>query len=166
MKLTTGRPYGALARNAIGTALCVLLFSSALVAGGQLPTVEQRSSGADHVVVATARRVTAEWRQNDYGDRIIVSKVLLEVEETLKGGGLSSAVLEVDGGTLDGLTLRVSGLHVPEIGERAVVFMDAAEGGVQVPHLRGLGILPLDADDVVHGSTMRLDEIRTRVRGQ
>jgi hypothetical protein len=47
-----------------------------------------------------------------------------------------------------------------------VFILDPAEGGVYALHRRGLGILPLDDQDVVRGSTVRLGDIRTRVRGQ
>lgn len=129
-------------------------------------SLEERVSGADSVVVATARTVTAAWRENEHGDRLIVSRVLLEVDETMKGGGARSMWLEVDGGTLDGYTLKVSGLHMPQIGERAVYILDAAEGNVRKPHMRGLGILPLDDQDVIRGTAVHLSDIRTRVRNQ
>ncbi len=131
--------------------------------------VAQQTSGdrsaADRVVVATARNVTSSWRETEHGDRIIVSQVLLEIEETLKGAGPSSALLEVDGGTVDGYTLRVAGLPMMQVGERAVVFMEAADGGRHVPHMRGQGILVLDKNNVVRDSHLRLDDIRSRVRG-
>jgi hypothetical protein len=117
-------------------------------------------------VVATARSITASWRENEHGDRLIVSRVQLEVNETLKGAGKRTVWLDVDGGTLDGYTLRVSGLHMPEVGERAVYLLDRGDNDVHVPHLRGLGILPLDDSDVVRGSNVHLNEIRTRVRAQ
>lgn len=167
MKLTSGHLIEGLARTAIGAFVSLSFLSPVLVAaGGQLASLEQRGSGADRVVVATARSVTPEWRENVHGDRIIVSKVLLEIEENLKGSGPSSALLEIDGGTLDGLTLRVSGLHLLDVGERAVVFLDEAAGGVHLPYLRGQGILALDAQNFVRGSSLRLDDIRTRVRGR
>ncbi len=131
----------------------------------QQPTADRTGSNADRVVVAVARSVTPAWRQTEHGDRIIVSQVLLEIEETLKGAGPTSALLEVDGGTLDGFSLRVAGMHVMEVGERAVVFMDAIDGGRHVPHMRGQGILMLDEHNVVRGSNLRLDDIRSRVRG-
>lgn len=136
------------------------------VAAAQNATLEYRVEGADSVVVATARSVTASWRENEHGDRIIVSRVQLDVDETLKGARTSAMWVDVDGGTLDGYTLRVSGLHMPEIGERGVFILDAAERGVRTPHLRGLGILPLDGRDVVRGSNVSLGEIRSRVRAK
>lgn len=129
-------------------------------------TLEERVSGADSVVVATARAVTASWQENEHGDRLIVSRVLLEVDETMKGANARTMWLEVDGGTLDGYTLKVSGLHMPEIGERALYILDAGDGSVRKPHLRGLGILPLDNNDVIRGTAVRLTDVRARMRNQ
>ena len=151
-------------RQMVGAILGIAVFSS--VAAAQNATLEYRVSGAESVVVATARSVTASWRENEHGDRVIVSRVQLDVNETLKGARSSAVWVDVDGGTLDGYTLRVSGLHMPEIGERGVFILDPAEGGVHTPHLRGLGILPLDENDVVRGSNVNLGEIRTRVRAR
>lgn len=164
MQLTDRRFLFSLAPSVLGAVLGLALAAPALAAAPQ--TAADRAAGAaDRVVVATARRVTSAWRETEHGDRIIVSQVLLEIEETLKGGGPSSALLEVDGGTVDGFTLRVSGLELMQVGERAVVFMDAVEGGRHVPHARGEGILMLDSDNGIRGSQLRLDDIRSRVRG-
>jgi hypothetical protein len=151
-------------RQIVGVIAGIGLLAGA--AAAQNATLEYRVSGAESVVVATARSVTASWRENEHGDRIIVSRVQLDVDETLKGARASAMWVDVDGGTLDGYTLRVSGLHMPEIGERGVFILDPAEGGVHTPHLRGLGILPLDDNDVVRGSNVHLSDIRTRVRAQ
>jgi hypothetical protein len=135
-------------------------------ASAQSATLESRVSGAETVVVAAARSVSASWHENEHGDRIIVSRFLLEVAESLKGAPARAMWVDVDGGTLDGFSLRVSGLHLPEVGERAVFILDPTEGGVHTLHRRGLGILPLDDRDNVRGTSINLSEIRTRVRGQ
>jgi hypothetical protein len=165
MKLTYGRRAKVPALTAIGTVLSVCLTSGAIAAsGGQIASVDERISGAERVVVATARSVSPEWRENSHGDRIIVSRVRLDVSEALKGPGDRTVWLDVDGGTLDGLTLQVSGLPLIRPGERAVFFLDSAEGGVHIPHRRGQGILMLDDQDLVKGSSLRLGEIRSRAR--
>jgi hypothetical protein len=134
---------------------------------GRIATLEERIAGAQRVVVASARTVDARWRENTYGDRLIVSRVLLEVEETLKGSAASNAIwMELEGGTLDGFTLKVSDLPDLKPGERAVFFLDQGENGVAMPHLRGQGILKLDHDNVVTGSGLGLDAIRTLARGR
>ena len=147
----------------IGTVLSCL--TSPMTATGQGPIdIPERASGAAKVVVATATTVTPVWRKNAFGDELIVSEVGLQVEETLKGTPAGFALLEVEGGTLDGVTLRVSSLPTMQTGERGVFFLKPTGKGTFVPHLKGLGILKLDADDRVRGSSLQLNEIRTKVK--
>jgi len=144
-------------------ALLVLLLCTpiAAIADSQPRQIDipTRMNGAQRVVVATADAVQAQWRQNAYGDRLIVSTFRLRVEETLKGASAPAALMEVEGGTLGGMTLRVSDMPELKPGDRAVFFLDRVDAPVQVPHLRGLGILLLDADQV-RGTTMTLQDIR------
>ena len=119
-----------------------------------------RIRGAGIVVVATPTALTARWQQNSFGDRLIVSRFTVHVEETLKGSPASDVLFDLEGGTLDGVTLRVSTLPTLAPGERAVFFLDPVTGGAYQPHLRGQGILKLDAQNVVKGSSLSLDEIR------
>lgn len=133
----------------------------------RIATLDERIDGSQRVVVASARSVEAGWRENTYGDRLIVSRVLLNVEENLKGPATSNAVwMDLEGGTLDGFTLRVSDLPEMKPGERAVFFLDQADNGVATPHLRGQGILKLGPDDVVTGTGLRLEDIRSAARGR
>jgi hypothetical protein len=167
MRLTNGRAANLSARTALVLAIAAFGLGSGLGASdGRFATLEERIGGAERVVVATARNVTPEWRENQYGDRLIVSRVQLEIAETLKGTGTETVWLDVEGGTLDGFTLRVSSLPLIQRGERAVFFLDAASRGVYTPYLRGQGILKLDENNIVRGTNLRLDEIRTRARAQ
>jgi hypothetical protein len=127
-------------------------------------TVVDRTRGAERVVVATVRSIEPSWVRSEFGDRLIVSRVQLQVEETLKGAAQPTVWMEVDGGTLDGFTLRVSSLPLMERGERAVFFLEPGVESVYRPYLRGQGILLLDDRDFVRGSSLRLDQIRTTVR--
>jgi hypothetical protein len=145
-------------------ALLAMLGISGAALHAQIATLDERVAGAQRVVVATAREVRAEWRENSYGDRLIVSRVQLDVEETLKGASEPEIWLDVEGGTLDGYTLRVSTLPLVQAGDRAVFFLDRGQGPATVPHLKGQGILFLDESDVVRNSSLRLTEIRNRAR--
>ena len=130
--------------------------------GGHIASLDERIQGSQKVVVASARSVDAGWRENTYGDRLIVSRVLLDVEETLKGPATSNAIwMDLEGGTLDGFTLRVSDLPTLQPGERAVFFLDQGENGITTPHLRGQGVLKLDDENVVTGSSLHLENIRS-----
>src|SRR5215467_4842615 len=98
------------------------VFTNTLVAGccltiatvnaqGDSPTpLDERIRGANDVVVATVQNVTPSWRENAHGDRVIVSRVQLQVGETLKGNPSNVAWVDVEGGTVDGITLHVSSL--------------------------------------------------------
>ena len=131
---------------------------------GRAVPLAERVQGAQRVVVATARTVTPRWQQNEHGDRLIVSRVQLRVEETLKGAPANDVAMDIVGGTLDGYTLRVSGQAVVAPGDRAVFFLDADQPNTFVPHLRGEGVLHLDADDVVKGTSLKLSDIRSAAR--
>jgi len=154
--------------GALSLAACVIASAGVLAASnGRIATLDERIAGAQKVVVASARSVDAGWRENTYGDRLIVSRVLLDVEETLKGGASNGPIwMELEGGTLDGFTLHVSDLPDLRAGERAVFFLDQGDNGFSLPHLRGQGILKLDKDNLVTGSSLRLDAIRTLARGR
>jgi len=146
-------------------ALALVVFVSAIgsVASGsegRVVPLAERIQGAGVVVVATPSSVNASWRENAFGDRLIVSRVLLHVEEVLKGTPARDVALDLEGGTLDGFTLQVSSLPTLAPGERAVFFLDLASDGAFQPHLRGQGILKLDDQNFVKGSSLSLDEIR------
>ena len=151
-------------RKVLTLSLGLSLLSGLPAAAGQKSSLEDRVAGADSVVVATARSVTSEWRTNEHGDRLIVSRIQLDVSESLKGPASRLMWLEVEGGTLDGFTLQVSSLPLIHAGERGVFFLDSAEGGSHAPHQRGEGIFMLDEENNVRGTTVHLDEFRSRVR--
>ena len=69
-------------------------------------------------------------------------------------------MIEVTGGTLNGITLRVSGQAVMNEGDRAVYFLERPQGGVSKPYRRGEGVLKLDSSDFVRGSTVSLGDVR------
>ena len=147
-------------------AVCLGLAAGTVSAQGRNATLEQRFTGAERVVVAEARAVSGGWRQTVYGDRIIVTRVLLNVDETFKGDAAEQLWLEVEGGTVDGITLEVSSVPLMHAGERAVFFLDAAEGNLHRPFLKGQGILKLDKDELVRGSTLHLNQIRSLSLGR
>lgn len=139
-----------------------LLVSGTVVEAFQ-PGVESladRTRGAERVVVGRVASVSPVWRTNDFGDRLIVSVVRVAIEETLKGQLAQSVDVEVEGGTIGSLTLRVSDLDTFATGERAVFYLSRSQRGAFVPHHRGLGLLKLDRSQRVPGTSLTLDEIR------
>ena len=136
---------------------------TAIAADSRQVDLPTRTRGARKVVVAKAVSVTPTWRTTAHGDRLIVSEVALQVEETLKGTPASLLWLEVEGGTIDGVTLAVSS-HTPmKAGERAVFFLDETSSGLHLPHLKGMGIMKLDASDRIQGGSLRLEEVRRQI---
>jgi len=138
---------------------------SAIAADSRQVDLPARTRGARKVVVAKAVSVTPAWRTTVHGDRLIVSDVALQVEETLKGTPATLIWLEMEGGTIDGLTLAVSSQTPMKAGERAVFFLDETSSGLHLPHLKGMGILKIDANDRIQGSSLRLEEVRRQVLG-
>jgi len=147
----------------LSAALCCV---SAVVAAdaGLTPDVPTRARGARRVIVAHVLDVHAEFRTNRFGDQLIVSNVLLEVDETLKGAPAATVWVAVEGGTVGGLTLKVSDMPAVHSGDRGVFFLDDGADGVQVPHDRGRGVMKLAVTDRVEGGTLTLNEIRQQVR--
>jgi hypothetical protein len=129
-------------------------------AGGSQASIPDRARGAARIVVATVTHLNASLERNEFGDELIVSHLQLAIEETLKGDRQGALSLDVTGGTVNGVTLRVSSLPAMATGERAVFFLDVGRNGVYVPHLRGQGILKLDAADRVQGTGLTLAEVR------
>lgn len=127
-----------------------------------VPLVE-RARGAAQIVVGRVASVNGAWRVNEFGDRLIVSVVRLTVDETLKGDAQNAVDVEVEGGTIGGLTLHVSDQDSFAPGDRAVFYLVRSPRGAMVPHLRGLGALKLDRTSTVPNSSLTLDEIRRTV---
>jgi len=139
-----------------------LLAAPALQAASQRPVeLPERFRGADHAVVARIAGAVARFERNKWGDNLIVSRLQLQVDEVLKGAPAAFVELDVEGGTLGGLTLEVSDMPSLQEGDRAVFFLKrSANTGAFLPHLRGQGILRLDNRDRVPGSSLTLEAIR------
>jgi hypothetical protein len=139
------------------------LFAAPAQAQRQVPHGE-RARGAEQVVVGRVSTVTTVWRINDFGDRLITSVVHVIVEETLKGASQQSVDVEVEGGTIGDLTLRVSDLDTFASGERALFYLQHSRRGTLVPHLRGLGLQKIDQAGRIRGTSTTLDQVRNEVR--
>jgi hypothetical protein len=151
-------------RRAAAIALSICLAPSLAAAQQLTVPAAERARGAEQVVVGHVSSVTPAWRDNDFGDRLIVSVVHVIVDETLKGSSQSAIDVEVEGGTIGSLTLRVSDLDTFARGDRAVFYLQHSRRGGLVPHRRGLGLQKLDSAGHAYGTTVTLDEIRRDVR--
>jgi hypothetical protein len=143
--------------------LCLLgIHQAASAQPAPLPLAE-RARRAERVVVGHAASVAPTWQINEFGDRLIVSRVRVNVSETLKGQPAAILDVDVEGGTIGGLTLQVSDQVSISTGERAVFYVKATARGTFVPHLRGQGVLKLDSANRVKGSNLTLEQIRREV---
>ena len=139
--------------------------ASVVTATSERPVpIAERAKGAETIVVAKVIEVTASFERNDFGDRIIISHAFLHVEEALKGAPAQVIPLDVEGGTVDGITLKVSDMESIATGDRAVFFVTRSRRGVAVPHLRHNGIVKLDATNHVRGTNLTIDDIKSQVR--
>ena len=147
----------------------VLLLCAVAAAGpvsassGPQVDIGTRAKGAARIVVATVVEVHASFERSAWGDQLIVSHALLQVDETMKGAPSALVPVDVEGGTVGDLTLSVSDLPSIAPGERAVFFLDRRDSDTYLPHLRGLGILKLDAAGRVRGSSLTVDTVRNLV---
>jgi hypothetical protein len=130
---------------------------------GQPVPLAERARGAERIVVGRVTSVAPLWQVNEFGDRLIVSVVRVVVSETLKGQPLPALDVEVEGGTIGEITLRVSDQTSFAPGERAVFYLKRTARGTFVPHLQREGLLKLDASNRVSGSSLTLEQIRREV---
>lgn len=79
-------------------------------------------SGADYVVRAVVKSVTSEYRTTPKG-RAIFTKVELQVLETITGTPPSPLVLQLLGGTVDGMTMQVEGVPSFHVGDEDILFV-------------------------------------------
>ena len=153
-------------RVAVTLGWTVWLTSSIGAQHGRPIDVPTRARGADRIVVATVAEVHPALIRNQFGDQLIVSRATLQVVEVLKGPRDAPLIVGVEGGTLNGVTLRASDLPAIQVGDRAVFFLRPGAPGEYVPHLRGFGLLKLDSNDVVtNESGLTLSDVRAQVRG-
>jgi len=144
----------------------LFMLTPAIVAETHRPVeLPDRLRGADAAVVARVVSMTPRYQRNRWGDELIVSRAVVAVEETLKGRSRRFESVDVEGGTIGDVTLRVSDMPSLRVGERAVFMVTQGEAGAYVPHLRGQGILRLDDANHVRGTSLSLDMIRAAARG-
>jgi len=71
--------------------------------GGQAPAPPDfatRARGAGRVVIAAVEDTQPRFDVNEYGDRLIITRAILRVEETLKGSPSDFIEMDVEGGTI------------------------------------------------------------------
>lgn len=151
----------------VAAAVCLaggLLTSGRAAAQDMAPMpLAERARGAERVVVGHVTAVNPAWRVNEFGDRLIVSTLRVAVDEALKGPAQPTVDVEVEGGTIGDLTLRVSDMTALVPGDRAVFYLARSARGSLVPHHRGHGLLKLDRSNRIAASSLTLDDVRRSV---
>ena len=146
-------------RVVASSAVLLAAASGVRAQGVPIPLLE-RARGAERVVVGRAASSAAVWQVNEHGDRLIVSMVRVTIEETLKGPATAVLDVEIEGGTIGGLTLHVSDQTPFLPGERAILYLRRTPRGTFVPHLRGQSVLKVDPSNRLQGSALTIDDIR------
>ena len=155
-------------RKRIWVAVCVLAAGTAVGAQSEAAReVQRRANGAERVVVAQVTAVQPQYQRNEHGDMLIVTRATLRVEETLKGVSVGAGALEVDveGGTVGGVTLQVSDMPAVVPGDAAVFFLTRSGQGRTIPYDRGRDVLKLDGENRVRGTALTLADVRQAVGG-
>jgi len=98
--------------------LCVLLLVPLARAGVRPLSLQDLCTGATRIVVGQVTDLRPQWEGN-----LIVTRVQLSLESSLKGSGGDSVVFTVPGGTVGQVSLRVSEAPRFRVGERVVVFL-------------------------------------------
>jgi hypothetical protein len=86
------------------------------------PDFESLVSQADYIVRATVKSITSEYRTTPQG-KAIFTKVELQVLETIAGTPPQPLVLQLLGGTVDGMTMRVAGVPQFHVGDEDILFV-------------------------------------------
>jgi len=132
-----------------------------LFADTTVPTdLATRLRGASRTIVGRVARLEPRMVRTPRGDRMIVTRTWVRVEEALKGRADSLLAVDVEGGTIGELSMRVSDIEPLKVGERAIVMMEPTADGAWRPHRRGLGLLRLTSDNRVHELGVSLADVR------
>jgi len=130
----------------VGLVLTLLLLPGVLLATTvRPPSFESLVSQADYVVRAKVTAVTSQW-QVDGANTHIMTSVTLAVSDVIKGTPPQPLVLQMLGGTVDGVTMRVEGAPRFNVGDENIFFIHG--NGTQFTPLVGLmyGSFPILAD--------------------
>ena len=126
--------------------LCVTLISPESASGqAYRMSVEQLKDASDSIVLA--KTVSSESYWND--DRsAILTRVILEVEESLSGSSPRQTVVIVPGGQVGKFVHEVSDMPVFVEDEESIVFVERHKSGVNVVAGGALGKLTIERDPI------------------
>jgi hypothetical protein len=154
--------------------LLALTLGGTAHAGQFLPlTVQRRIDQSDLVVHGTVRHLDARMETNVLGDRYIVTRATVEVQDVVKGSHFPQFV-EVDmiGGTINKgssseRTMQSSALPVlPQENEEVVLMVNQRPDGVGQLNLRGQGYFKVNSSTHQVGATKySVDDLKAMTKG-
>ncbi|MGH9798467.1 MAG: hypothetical protein ACRD5D_09975, partial [Candidatus Polarisedimenticolia bacterium] len=117
----SNRPSLAAVLPACGLLSIALMVPEARAAMVPAMDLEEMAGRAEVIVLGTVEEAKPAWVE---GGRLIVTRVAVGVEQSLKGGPRSRVEFTVIGGRVGETTLVASGAPVFRPGERVVLFLD------------------------------------------
>jgi hypothetical protein len=150
-------------KAALTLAFAAMATATLFASSGPPIDMGTRAKGAEQIVVAKVLDVSSRFDTNQWGDQLIVSDVMLQVEETLKGTPSATTSVTLEGGSIGDLTLDVSDMPSMKKDDRAVLFLKQTPAGGHVPSGRGYGVLMLDSTNHVEGSDVTLDQVKALI---
>jgi hypothetical protein len=116
--------------------------------------------GADRIVLGTVTSITSRYASTELGDHVIISTVVIDVDENMKGRRGDTVTVQMVGGTVGGVAMGSSDQEiVPIVGDNVIAM--AARNFV-VPH----GIIKLTAAGELSEGYATATQIRAAIRGE
>jgi hypothetical protein len=119
----------------IGMVLLALAVVAAPAVASTFIALDQRElvAQSDSVVQGRVLKVNSFWSPSG---RIVLTEVIVQVEEKILGAAPGVVVLRTAGGTVGGYTVEAHGFPKFEVGERAVLFLHNSSNVAEVTGYR------------------------------
>jgi hypothetical protein len=133
---------------------------------GPFMTLPERAQQAHQIVSGRVTKASSMHETNSFGDKLIVTKATIAVDETLKGSKVSTVEFTMLGGTVGDITMRASHVDEPlKPGETAVVFLQNSNGQNRVPNGEG-NVMRLSTTGEFldnHDKVGTMDQLRAKI---
>jgi hypothetical protein len=112
-----------------GFLLAAGLFSAAFATTVVPPEFDDLVAQSPQVVRATVTAISAEWRTNPGNpeQRVIKSRITLEVRDTIKGTAPRTMTIEALGGRVGDDEMRIEGAPEFKVGQESILFLNGIE---------------------------------------
>jgi hypothetical protein len=106
-----------------------VLFTRAVATTVEPPEFDRLVELSPQIVRATVTAISSEWRANpvDPTQRVIKSRITLEVRESIKGTASRVLVIEALGGRVGDDELRIEGAPEFKVGQESIFFLNGIE---------------------------------------